>query len=202
MKSLRRFLKRLFNSAARRAQEERLREEIAEHIALHTEENLRAGLSPVEARRQAMLKFGGVEAMKQDYRAERGLPFFENLMGDLRNALRDVSRMPGLAAVIVLSLAIGIGVNTTILSWIQLIRLAPLPAVRGASSFLVVEPRTDTGGYPGASWLEYREPCRRKCRRCGTSWHRRWSRSTWEKRVRLNGRTGNSFQEIIFLHWA
>jgi predicted permease len=156
MKSLRRFLKRLFNSAARRAQEERLREEIAEHIALQTEENLCAGLSSVEARRQAMLKFGGVEAMKQDYRAERGLPFFENLLGDLRNAVRSISRMPGLAAVIILSLAIGIGVNTTILSWIQLIRLGPLPAVPGASNFLVVEPRTDTGGYPGASWLEYR----------------------------------------------
>jgi hypothetical protein len=82
MSSLRRFLTRLFNSATRRAQEERLREEIEEHVALQTEENLRAGFSPVEARRQAMLKFGGVEAMKQDYRAERGLPLIENLARD------------------------------------------------------------------------------------------------------------------------
>ena len=156
MKSLRRFLKRLVNSAARRAQEERLREEIAEHIALQTEDNLRAGLSPVEARRQAMLKFGGVEAVKQDYRAERGLVFIENLLGDLRNAARSISRMPGLASVIIVSLAIGIGVNTTILSWIQLMLLQPLPGVSGASNFLVVEPHTETGGYPGASWLEYR----------------------------------------------
>jgi predicted permease len=157
MKSLRRFLKRLFNSAAGREQEERLREEIAEHIALQTEENLRAGLSPVEARRQAMLKFGGVEAIKQDYRAERGLQFLENLLGDLRNAVRTISRMPGLAAVIILSLAIGIGVNTTILSWIQLFVLEPLPGVSAASSFVLVEPHTDSGGYPGASWLEYRD---------------------------------------------
>jgi predicted permease len=156
MKSLRRFLNRLFNSATRRAQEERLREEIAEHIALETEENLRAGVSPVEARRQAMLKFGGVEAMKQDYRAERGLLFIENLLGDLRNAGRTICRMPGLAAVIIVSLAIGIGVNTTILSWIQMILFQPLPGVSGASNFLLVEPRTETGGYPGASWLEYR----------------------------------------------
>jgi putative ABC transport system permease protein len=92
MKSLRRFLRRLFNSAARRAQEERLREEIGDHIALQTEANLRDGLSPVEARRQAMLKFGGVEAMKRDYRAERGLLFVENLMGDLRNAARSIRR--------------------------------------------------------------------------------------------------------------
>jgi predicted permease len=156
MKSVRRFFNRVFNSAARRAQEERLREEIAEHIALQTEENLRAGLSPVEARRQAMLKFGGVEAMKQDYRAERGLTFIENLMADLRNAARSISRMPGLAAVIIVSLAIGIGVNTTILSWIELLLIEPLPGVSGASDFLLVEPHTETGGYPGVSWLEYR----------------------------------------------
>jgi hypothetical protein len=96
MKFLRRFLTRLFNSATGRAHEERLSEEIAEHITLQTEENLRAGLSPVEARRQAMLKFGGVEALKLDYRTARGL------------------RMPALATVIIVSLASGIGVNTTI----------------------------------------------------------------------------------------
>jgi hypothetical protein len=144
------------NVVTRRAQDERLREEIEEHIALQTEANLRAGLTPVEARRQAMLKFGGVEAMKQDYRAERGLLFIENLLGDLRNGGRTIRRMPGLAAVIIVSLAIGIGVNTTILSWIQMILFQPLPGVSGASNFLLVEPRAETGGFPGASWLEYR----------------------------------------------
>src|SRR5260370_1528407 len=129
MRSLRRFLRRVVNVATRRAQDERLREEIEEHIAVQTAENLGAGLSPVEARGQAMLKFGGVEAMKQDYRAERGLLFIENLLGDLRNAGRTIRRMPGLAAVIVVSLAIGIGVNTTIFSWVQMILLQPLPGV-------------------------------------------------------------------------
>ena len=99
MKFLRRFLTRLFNSATGRAHEKRLSEEIAEHITRQTEENLRAGLSPVEARRQAMLKFGGVEALKLDYRTARGLPFIENLFGDLRNAVRTISRMPALATV-------------------------------------------------------------------------------------------------------
>ena len=156
MRSLRRFLTRLFNLATRLTHDERLREEIEDHIALQTAENLRAGLSPVEAQRQAMLKFGGVEAMKQDYRTEGGLVFIENLLGDLRNAARTIRRMPGLAAVIVVSLAIGIGVNTTIFSWIQMILFEPMPAVSGAANFLLVELRTETGGYPGASWLEYR----------------------------------------------
>lgn len=157
MNFLRRFLTRLFNSAAGRVHEERLNEEIAEHITLQTEENLRAGLSPVEARRQAMLKFGGIEAMKLDYRTVRGLPFIKNLLGDLRNAVRTISRMPALATVIIVSLAIGIGVNTTIFSWIQMILFQPMPAVNGAANFLMVEPSAETGGYPGASWLEYRD---------------------------------------------
>ena len=83
MRTLRRFLTRLGNFPARRRDDERLREEIEEHIALQTAENLRAGLSPIEARRQAMLKFGGVEATKQEYRAERGLPLIENLVRDV-----------------------------------------------------------------------------------------------------------------------
>lgn len=157
MRLVRRFFTRLSNSTVRPAPDERLRQEIEEHIAMQTEENLRSGLAPAEARRQAMLKFGGVETMKQDYRAELSLPFVENLLTDLRNARRSISRMPGLAAVVIISLAIGIGVNTVIFSWIQMILFEPMPAVGGAANFLLVEPRTETGGYPGASWLEYRD---------------------------------------------
>src|SRR5260370_37963695 len=157
MRFVKRVLRRLFNWASRRGNEERLREEIEGQIALKTAENLRAGLSSIEARRQAMVKFGGVEAMKEDYRAERGLLLIENLLADLRNAARTIRRMPGLAAVIILSLAIGIGVNTTIFSWIQTILLQPLPGVSGAANFLLLEPSSETGGYPGASWLDYRD---------------------------------------------
>ncbi len=95
MRSLRRFLNRVANLATRRAHDERLSEEIQEHLALQTAENLRAGLSPIEARRQAMLKFGGVEAMKQDYRAARGLLLIENLLQDVRYAIRSLHRTSG-----------------------------------------------------------------------------------------------------------
>jgi macrolide transport system ATP-binding/permease protein len=127
MKSLRRFVARLFNFATRRAQEERLREEIAEHIALQTDENLRVGLPPIEARRQAMLKFGGVEAMKQDFRAERGLLFIENLMQDVRFAIRSLRRTSGLTAFVVITLALGIGMTSAMFSMVDALIFRPYP---------------------------------------------------------------------------
>jgi hypothetical protein len=127
MKSLRRFFARLAGLATRRAQDERLREEIEERIALQTAENIRAGLSPVEARRQAMLKFGGVEAIKEDYRAERGLLFIENLLQDARYALRSLRRTPGLTAFVVITLALRIGMTSSIFSMVDALIFRPYP---------------------------------------------------------------------------
>jgi predicted permease len=137
MKSLRRFLTRLANSATQRKQDERLRQEIAEHIALQTAENLRAGLSPVEARRQAMLKFGGVEAMKEEYRAEGGLLWIENLVRDLRFGFRMLRKSPGFTAVAVVTLALGIGANAVVFSILNALILRPLNVPQPESLYAV-----------------------------------------------------------------
>src|SRR4029453_3890330 len=84
MKTVRRLFKRVTSWATSARDEDMLRAEIDEHIAMQTAENLRAGLSPIEARRQALLKFGNVEALKEIYRDQRGLPFIETLVGDTR----------------------------------------------------------------------------------------------------------------------
>ena len=79
------------------------------------------------------------------------------MIGDLRHAWRAIVRMPVLAAVVVVSLGVGIGVNTAVFSWIQAMVMQPLPGVVGGGSFHLVEPRAETGSYPGMSWLEYRD---------------------------------------------
>jgi predicted permease len=83
------------------------------------------------------------------------------LGGDVVEALRGIVRAPLLAAVIVASMAVGIGVNTVVFSWIQARMLRPFPGVAQGASFHGVEPRTRTGQYPGASWLEYQDLRRR-----------------------------------------
>jgi len=81
----------------------------------------------------------------------------EHLGRDVRHASRMILRMPGLATVVIVSLAIGIGVNAAIFSWIQGLVFKPIPGVRDAASFQLVEPRTESGSHPGASWREYHD---------------------------------------------
>lgn len=126
MRRLRRFGKRLTSWARTEKDEERLRAEIEAHIALQAEDNLRAGLSPEESRRQAILKFGAVEAVKEEYRDERGLPSVEALLHDMRYASRRLRRCPAFTVTVVLTLALGIGATTSIFTLVYAVLLKSL----------------------------------------------------------------------------
>ena len=127
MKFLRRFLVRLSNFTAGRRADERLKEEMAEHVALQTEENLRAGMPPAEARRQAALKLGAVQAIREQHNAEQGLPLAENLLLDIRYAFRMLHRSPGFSLIAIATMALGVGATTAIYSVIDATLLHPLP---------------------------------------------------------------------------
>src|SRR5436309_10091120 len=79
------------------------------------------------------------------------------MLHEIRYAWRTLVRMPVLSFVVVVSLGAGIGVNTAVFSWIEAVILRPLPAVPEAGSFYSVEPKAETGSYPGMPWLEYRD---------------------------------------------
>jgi predicted permease len=126
MKAVRRLFRRLTSWVTSARNEERLRTEFEEHIAMQTAENLRAGLPPVEARREALLKFGSVEAIKEAYRDQRGLPLTETLVRDTRHALRRLRKAPAFTAAALLTLALGIGANTAMFAVIDSILIRPL----------------------------------------------------------------------------
>src|SRR5262245_6320827 len=90
-----------------------LDDDIREHIDLETQENIERGMSPEEARRQALLKFGNVSLVKEDTRGVWAWPWFDELWSTTRVAARTWRRTPVLATAIIVTLALGIGATTT-----------------------------------------------------------------------------------------
>jgi predicted permease len=139
MRAVRRSLARFTGLFRRSARERALADEIECHLALHVDDNLRRGLPPDEARRQAVLALGGLEVMKEAYRDQGTVPFVEHTLQDVRLALRQLAKNPALAATAILVLALGMGSCLAVFGFVEAALLRPLPYARPERLVAVTE---------------------------------------------------------------
>ncbi len=143
MKHLRAWILRLRGIFAQQRREQEMADEMESHLQLHIDDNLRAGMTPEEARREALVKLGGLEQTKQIYRERGTVPAFEALGHDLRFAFRQLRKKPGFAFTAILVLGLGIGASTAIFSAVDPILFQPLPYPDPGRVMMLWEQRGD-----------------------------------------------------------
>ena len=116
--------------------------ELDNHVVMHTEDGIRAGLTPAEARRRALIRLGGAEQTRQWHRERRTLPWLESLLRDLAYSLRTLAKHRGATSIAILSIGLGIGANATIFSMVSRFVLRPLP-VGDSTSLLALHTTHD-----------------------------------------------------------
>ena len=145
------------------SQREELDEEIQYHIDRQTEKNIRLGMTPVEARRYAIVKFGGVERAKEAVRDESRAVIVEDFGRDLRYGLRTLLRSPGFALIAILTLGLGIGAATSVFSVVQGVLLKPLDYPEGeriVRLFQLNQPDNQTSNASEPNYLDWKAETR------------------------------------------
>jgi len=145
MSTLRAWLLRVGGLFGKERRDRDLADEMESHLQMHIEDNLREGMSPGEARRQALIKLGGVEQTKENYRERRGISWVETLLQDVRFGLRMLRKNPGFTAVAVITLALGIGANTAVFSVMNALFLHP-PGIRHPDRLVALRVKYDKLG--------------------------------------------------------
>ncbi|MBO0862738.1 MAG: hypothetical protein J2P21_30415, partial [Chloracidobacterium sp.] len=125
IRRIRGWLAQLFGLLNRKRRAHEFAEELESHLAMHIEDNLRAGMPPDEARRQALIKLGGVTLTQEIYSEQGGLPMLETFWRDLRYGARMLWKTPVFTSIAVITLALCIGANTAVFSVINAALLQP-----------------------------------------------------------------------------
>ena len=133
MSQLRALLFRLAALFHKDGRDRELADELASHIQLHTDDNIKRGMDPATARRNALMRLGGLEAAKERYRDRRAIPFLESLIQDLNYAGRMLRRSPAFTITALSSLALGIGANSAIFAFANSALWRPLPVAHPES---------------------------------------------------------------------
>ncbi len=136
--------------------ESELDEELQFHIDRRTEEGIAAGLAPPEARRQALLAMGGLEQRKEEIRDARRVHWLTDFVDDVRYAVRSLRRTPALTAIVIVTIALGIGMTATPLSMLDALIFRPYPVPHPGGVVTLVSTSRDNG-FESFSYREYRD---------------------------------------------
>src|SRR5215467_4123485 len=131
--------------------------ELESHLQILAEQHIRNGASAEEAKRLARIELGGLTQLREAHREVRGLPFLDTARQDLLFAFRLFRKSPGFTATAILTLALGIGANTTIFSWVRSVLLNSLPGVADAERVVALESVAPNGEWVPNSYLDFRD---------------------------------------------
>jgi len=145
MSAWREALQRMGSFLHRKQRDTELAAEISANLEFAVEDNIRHGMPADEARRRALIQFGGVAQAKEQHREARGLPWLEVLLQDMRFAFRTLGRDRGFTVIAVIILGLGIGANITVFSVVNTILLRPLP-FHNAQELVRILSKNDRGG--------------------------------------------------------
>lgn len=161
LRSMRACFVRFAGIFSRSKRERELASELESHVHFHVEDNLRAGMPPDQARREAQLKLGGVQQTKEAYREQRGVAPLETLLQDLHFAVRLLRKNPGVTLVVVLTLAIGVGANTAVFGLANglLIQRLPVPHAEQLTALVIQTGDSPLGalGFSYPQFVEFRQ---------------------------------------------